>query len=150
MPPRVAVPLITLVVGVPAVLLGRVIWPPAPASPIPSATQLPFFVVLFLVEALLFGLGVAFLAFGLPVVKKAAGCVGVNPWLVYLAIAWQRVLWWPYDNFHRATGLDHGALLLIEYGFHMTMILSTLVLARFFLATLRAAGAAGRAAATGG
>lgn len=147
MHPRIAVPVITLAVGVPAFLLGQVIWPPAPASPTPSGVQVPFFVALFLVEALLFGLGIAFLSFGFPLVKRAAGRVGVNPWPVYLAIAWQLVSWWPHDNFHVATGLNLDGLLLIEYGFHVTLILSALVVARFFLATLRAAGAAAPSAA---
>lgn len=87
----------------------------------------------------LLGIGAAFVAFGLPVVKQAAGRVGVNPWPVYLAIAWQLGSWWPHDNFHMATGMDLGALLLIEYGFHVTLIVTALVVARFFLAMLRPA-----------
>ena len=136
---RIAVPLITLAVGTPAFLLGQVIWPPAPGVPTPSGAQLPLFMLLSLVEALLFGLGVAFLALGLPLVRKAAARVGMDPWPVYLAIAWQLVSWWPHDNLHMATGMDLNGLLMIEYGFHMTLILSALVVARFFLATLRAA-----------
>ena len=146
MQPCLAVPLITLVVGVPVFVLGQLRWPPAPASPTPSEAQLLLFVVLFLVEALLVGLGVAFLAFGFSVVQQAAGRVGVNLWLVYLALAWPLVAWWPHDNFHGATGMDLGALVLIEDGFHLTLILATLVVARFVLATLRAAGAAPAAA----
>ena len=56
---------------------------------------------------------------------------------MYVAIAWQLVSWWPHDNLHMATGLDYGPLLLIEYGFHGTVIVSALVVARFFLAVLR-------------
>lgn len=139
---RIAVPLITLAVGIPAFLLGQIIWPPAPGSPTPSGAQLPLFMLLALVEALLLGLGVAFLAFGLPLVRHAAGRVGIDPRPVYVAIAWQLVSWWPHDNFHMATGMDLAGLLMIEYAFHMTLILSALVVARFFLATLRAAIAA--------
>ncbi len=142
MTPRIAVPLITLVVGVPAFVLGPIIWPPSTASPTPSGAQLPLFAVLILIEALLFGLGVAFLAFGFPIVKRAAGRVGANPWPVYLAIAWQLVSWWPHDKLHVATGLDPGAHLLIDYGFHVTMILAALVVARFFVVMLRTASAA--------
>lgn len=139
MRPRIAVPLITLAVGIPAFLLGQVIWPPAPGGPTPSGAQLPLFMLLFLVEALLFGLGVAFLGFGWPLVRQAAGRVGMDPRPVYLAIAWQLVSWWPHDNLHVATGMDLNGLLMIEYAFHMTLILSALVVARFFLATLAAA-----------
>jgi hypothetical protein len=132
-------PLITLAVGIPAFLLSRLIWSPASSNPTPSDAQLPFFIVLSLVEALLFGLGVAFLAYGLPVVRRAARRAAVNAWPVCLPVAWQLVSWWPHDNFHMATGMDLHALLLIEYGFHLTLIVSTLVVARFFLATLHGA-----------
>lgn len=148
MHPRLAVPLIALAAGIPAFLLGRVIWSPAPSNPTPSEAQLPFFIVLALIEALLFGLGVAFLACGLPLVKQAAKRAGVNPWPPYVAIAWQLVSWWPHDNLHMATGMDLDALLLIEYGFHLTLILSALVVAGFFLATLRSSGAAVPSAAS--
>ena len=146
MQPRLAAALITLGVGIPAFLLGRVIWPPNPANPTPSDAQLPFFIVLALIEALLFGLGVAFLTLGSPWVRSAAARVGMNPWIPFVAIAWQLVSWWPHDNFHMAAGMDLGALLLIEYGFHFTLILSALVVAAFFLAALRSPGVAVRTA----
>ena len=139
MRPRIAVPLVTLAVGIPAFLLAQVIWPPAPGLPTPSGAQLPLFMLLAIVEALLFGLGVAFLAFGLPLVRQAAGRVGMDPRPVYVAIAWQLVSWWPHDNLHMASGMDLDGLLMIEYAFHMTLILSALVVARIFLATLGAA-----------
>jgi hypothetical protein len=66
----------------------------------------------------------------------------MDPRPVYVAIAWQLVSWWPHDNSHMASGIDLDGLLMIEYAFHMTLILSALVVARFFLATLRAAIAA--------
>lgn len=141
---RIAVPLITLAVGIPAFLLGPVIWPPYMGDlPTPSGAQLPLFILIFIVEALLFGLGVAFLVFGLPLVSRAAARVGMNPWPVYLAIAWQLVSWWPHDNLHLSTPIENlNGLLMIEYGFHVTLMLSALVVARFFFATLRAAIAA--------
>ena len=141
---RIAVPLITLGVGIPAFLLGQVIWPPTPGElPTPSGAQLPLIILLFVVEALLFGLGVAFLVFVLPLVRRTAARAGMDPRPVYLAIAWQLVSWWPHDNLHLSTSInDLNGLLMIEYGFHMTLMLSALVVARFFLATLRATIAA--------
>jgi hypothetical protein len=141
MRPRIAVPLITLAVGIPAFLLGQVIWPPTPGElPTPSGAQLPLFILLFVVEALLFGLGVAFVVFGWPLVRRAAARVGMDPRPVYLAIAWQLVSWWPHDNLHLSTSINNlNGLLMIEYGFHVTLMLTALVVARFFLATLRAA-----------
>jgi len=138
----VSVALLTLAVGVPAFALGPLLWAPAAASPKPSDAQLPLFVLLALIEALLFGLGVVFIAFGLPMVRQAAHQARVTPWPMYLAVAWQLVSWWPHDNFHMAVGLDLGPLLLIEYAFHGTLIVTALVVARFFLSVLGGASAA--------
>ena len=131
---------VTALFGVPAFLLGPVIWPPAVGGPEPSAGQLPFFVVLFAIEALAFGLGISFLAFGLPLVRKAAGGSRLRAWAMYLSIGWLLVSWWPHDNLHIHTE-DLQGLLYIEYGFHMTLILSGLVLAYSFLSLLRGGSA---------
>ena len=88
---HVSVLLITFGIGLPAFALGPLLWPQAPASPRPADAQMPFFVLLSLVEALLFGLGVAFLVFGLPMVRRSVAQAGMNPWPVYFAIAWQLV-----------------------------------------------------------
>ena len=132
---------VTALFGVPAFLLGPVIWPPAAGGPEPSAGQLPFFVVLFAIEALAFGLGISFLAFGLPLVRKAAGGSRLRAWAMYLSIVWLLVSWWPHDNLHIHTAMDLQGLLYIEYGFHMTLILSGLVLAYSFLSLVRGGSA---------
>ncbi len=126
---------ITALFGVPAFLVGPVLWPPAAGGPEPSAGQLPFFVVLFAIEALVFGLGISFLAFGLPLVRKAAGGSRLRAWAMYLSIGWLLVSWWPHDNLHIHTESLQG-LLYIEYGFHMTLILSGLILAYSFMSLL--------------
>ncbi len=131
---------VTALFGVPAFLLGPVIWPPAAGGPEPSAGQLPFFVVLLAIEALAFGLGISFLAFGLPLVRKAAGGSRLRAWAMYLSIGWLLVSWWPHDNLHIHTESLQG-LLYIEYGFHMTLILSGLVLAYSFLSLIRGGSA---------
>ena len=131
---------VTTLFGVPAFLLGPVIWPSAAGGPEPSAGQMPFFVVLFAIEALAFGLGISFLAFGLPLVRKAASDSMLTAWAMYLSIGWLLVSWWPHDNLHIHTESLQG-LLYIEYGFHVTLILSGLVLAYSFLSLLRGASA---------
>ena len=132
---------VTALFSVPAFLLGPVIWPPAAGGPEPSAGQLPFFVVLFAIEALAFGLGISFLAFGLPLVRKAAGGSRLRAWAMYLSIGWLLVSWWPHENLHFHSGMDLQGLLYIEYGFHMTLILSGLVLAYSFLSLVRGGSA---------
>ena len=54
---------ITLLVTIPAFLLGHVIWHPMGMAPSPG--QVPFFMVVSFFEALALGLGVSFLVFGL-------------------------------------------------------------------------------------
>ena|SRR5215204_6520209 len=58
---------ITLLVTIPAFLLGHVIWHPMGMAPSPG--QMPFFMGVSFVEALALGLGVSFLVFGLPLVR---------------------------------------------------------------------------------
>ena len=136
MRPWLKVLLITLVVGMPAFLLGPVLWPPSPDTPEVTAGQLLFFMILFVIEALLFGLGVAFILFGLPLVRQ--GARGSKPWTwaAFISIAWLLVSWWPHDNLHVHAGNDIQLILLIEYGFHFTLIIAALMLASFFVRLL--------------
>ena len=66
----VKVLVITLLVTIPAFLLGHVIWHPVGLAPSPG--QMPFFMVVGLFEALALGLGVSFLIFGLPLVRSVS------------------------------------------------------------------------------
>lgn len=66
---RTAVALVTLAVAVPAFALTPRLFPPSPHMT-PTAAQVPFYVVLGGINALALGLGVAFLSFGLPSVRR--------------------------------------------------------------------------------
>lgn len=55
---------------------------------------------------------------------------------MYLAIGWLIVSWWPHDNLHIHNGEDIQGLLYIEYGFHVTLMISALVLAYCFLSLI--------------
>ena len=61
--------IITLILGIPALILGPIIWP-ASDDIIVIEIQFPFFAFIALIEALLFGFGIAFLIYVLPIVKK--------------------------------------------------------------------------------
>ena len=132
--PRVL--LVTLLVGVPA-FLGSVLWPLPPGMPSPTGGQLALFIILLALEALLFGLGVAFLLFGLPLVRSLTGESARGTWATFISIGWFLVSWWPHDNLHIHTGQDLGTLLFIEYAFHVTLMLAALVVAAAFLRLLR-------------
>ena len=136
---------VTLVVGVISFFLTRVIWPDATGGPQPASGLIPFFIILAIGESLAFGLGVAFLIFGFPLLR-AAGQPGWLTWAAFLSIAWYLVNWWPHDNLHRVNGMNFAGLLGIEYAFHLTMEIAGALLALFFFRTVlsrRSTNAAG-------
>ncbi|HEX8219418.1 MAG TPA: hypothetical protein VF914_09410 [Chloroflexia bacterium] len=140
--------IVTVLVAIPAIPLGQMIWPAAAAesgdmhAAAPMATyQLVLFIVFSIIEALALGLGVAFLVFGLPFARRLAGNSGWLSWAVYLSIAWSLISWWPHDGFHRS-GPSVDVLLALEYGFHGTLMAGGAVLVLAFLRTAtRLAGA---------
>ncbi len=133
--------IVTVLVAIPAIPLGQMIWPAAAAegdahgATMALAThQLVLFIVFSIIEALALGLGVAFLVFGLPFARRLAGNSGWLSWAVYLSIAWSLVSWWPHDGFHRS-GPSIDGLLALEYGFHATLIAGGAVLVYAFIRT---------------
>jgi hypothetical protein len=125
--------LITFVFAIPAFFLGRIIWVPSPMMGEPTAAMVPFFIILSIFESLSFGLGMAFLFLGWPMVQKVSGKSDILTELAFLSIAWYLINWWPHDNLHASIGMDLQKLLYIEYGFHVTMIIAGVILAYFFL-----------------
>jgi hypothetical protein len=140
----------TLVLGIAAFMSSQAIWPSPPGGPMPTGAQLPMLILLSLIEALMFGLGIAFLAFGFPTVSRMTKAVGVSTIPVFLSIAWQLVSWWPHSNFHRVAGGNFDVLIAIDYGFHLPLIISTLIIARFFIAALRRTAATAAPEPVGG
>jgi hypothetical protein len=109
--------------------LGRTLWP-APvslASP-PTAMQEKLFMLLDVVEALAFGLGLAFVSFAWPAVKRIVPSTG-RAAIMYVSTAWFLANWWIHDNFHMVVGFNPGGLLAIEYGFHVTLMVAAVALA---------------------
>ena len=129
--------IVTVVVAVPAMILGPIVWPPAEGGPEPTAGQLPFFIFLAAMESVLLGLGVSFLIFGFPLTNRISSGSKSLAWAMYLAIGWLLVSWWPHDNLHIHVGDDMQGLLYIEYGFHVTLMICGLIVAYGFLAFLR-------------
>jgi hypothetical protein len=140
----VKVLLVTVVLAVPAFLLGPVIWPPAEGSPEPTAAQLPYFLFLAAFQAITLGLGVSFLLFGMPVVRRISAGSRLRMWAMDLSIGWVMVSWWPHTNLHIHNGENMQGLLYIEYGFHLTLQIAGIILAYCFLSLM---GQRGEAAA---
>ncbi len=130
---------VTLIATVLAMVLGPILWPTSdpPLFPAPSPAQLPFFKVLQVVTSLTFGLGVSFLLFGLPTMRRVSADFKLRAWLMYLSISWLLISWWPHGHLHQHNGDDVQGLLYIEYGFHVAPMLAGLILAYCFLPLIR-------------
>ena len=127
---RMKVSIVTLLVAVPAFVLGPVLFPPADVGSEPSAAQIPFFMFLGAADAILLGLGVSFLVFGLPVLRKVSPDSRSRAWAMYLAIGYLMVSWWPHLNLHISTPIDNWQMLLyIDFLFHLPLEIAGVVLA---------------------
>jgi hypothetical protein len=137
--------LITLGTALPAFVLGPIIWPQDPHGAAPSGLQLLLFMALAALESLTLGLAVAFISYGLPLVRRVAGGSGARTWITFIATAWLLISWWPHDNMHKHNGMDLDGLLMIEYLFHLSMMVAGVVLAYTLVRALQTATTTGEA-----
>jgi hypothetical protein len=137
MKPWIKVLLVTLVVAVPAFVLGPVLFPPAEVGIEPTAGQIPYFILLAVWDAVFLGLGVAFLLFGMPVLRKVSPDSSVRAWVMYLSVGFLTVSWWPHLNMHASNGIDFQGLLYIDYGFHVPLMISAAALIYCFISIAR-------------
>jgi hypothetical protein len=137
--------LITLGTAVPAFVLGPIIWPPDLHGAAPSGLQLLLFMALAALESLALGLGVAFISYGLPLVRRAAGESRARMWMTLIATAWLLISWWPHDNMHKHNGMNLDGLLVIDYVFHTSMIVAGLALTYSLMRALQMAPTTGPA-----
>ena len=131
------VALVTAAVGIPAFFLGPVFFPPADVGVEPTAGQLPFFIFLAVGDALLLGLGVSFLLFGFPVIRKVSPDSRLRAWAMYLSIGYLMVSWWPHLNMHASNGIDFQGLLYIDFFFHLPLEVAGVALALSFVSLMR-------------
>lgn len=122
--------IVTLLVAVPAFILGPILFPPADVGSEPSAAQIPFFVFLGAADAILLGLGVSFLVFGFPVLRMVSPDSRVRASAMYLSIGYLMVSWWPHLSLHISTPIrDWQMLLYIDFLFHLPLEIAGAVLA---------------------
>jgi hypothetical protein len=129
--------IMTLLFGVPAFFLGPVIWPISADFPAPNPEQIPYFILLSVFDSLFFGLGIAFILFGWPLVLRMANGARMLGWAIYFSIAFLLVSWWPHINLHNTTGFNLQGLLYIDYGFHIPLMISGAIVAYGFLNLFR-------------
>src|SRR3989344_3341598 len=121
----------TLVFGIAAFILNRVLWPDGADAIAPTSAQLPIFIFLSALEAISFGLGISFPFFGWQYLKTIPAEKKKSETLSFIAVTWFLVSWWPHDNMHRVNGMDNlWGLIRIELIFHLTLILSGFILAQ--------------------
>lgn len=132
--------LVVLLVGIPTIPLGQLLWQaphdPMNMGPEPSGMQLALMIGVSVFEGLGFGLGIAFLVFGYPLVQRLAGGSRGLALATQVSITWWLVSWWPHDNLHRTMDSDYGALIAVEYGFHVTLLAAAAVVAYAFVRAL--------------
>lgn len=133
----VKVLIVTVIVAIPAFMLSPVLFVSPADGPSPTAGQLPYFIFLAVWDAVLLGLGVSFLLFGWPVLRKVSPDSKARAWAIYLSIGFLTVSWWPHLNLHRANGLDLQGLLYIDYGFHVPLMIAAVVLICSFISIAR-------------
>lgn len=129
--------LVTVAVAIPAFLLVGVFFPPPP-GPGPSSGQLPFFVVTNVLDSLLLGAGIAFIAFGWSAVRRVTAASRAHALAIYAALAWLMVSWYPHIGLHTsAFGSNFFGVLVIDYVFHVPLFITSMVLIWGFVGMLR-------------
>ena len=126
---RTKVAIITIPVAIVAFLLSPILFPPAEVGVGPTSAQIPFFIFLGVGDAVLLGLGVSFLVFGYPLLRKVSPDSRARAWAMYLSIGYLMVSWYPHLGMHASNGLDIGGLLVIDFVFHLPLEIAGAVLA---------------------
>src|SRR5918994_2032878 len=81
----VKVLIVTLLMAIPAFVLGPALFAPADVGSAPSAAQMPYFMFLAALDAILLGLGVSFLVFGFPILREVSPDSQARAWAMYLS-----------------------------------------------------------------
>jgi hypothetical protein len=131
------VAIVTALVAVPAFVSGPILFPPADIGVEPTAGQMPFFLFLAVGDAVLLGLGVSFVLFGLSVIRSVSPDSKLRAWAMYLSIGYLMVSWWPHLNMHTHNGMDLHGLLIIDYLVHLPLEVAGVVLALSFISLFR-------------
>lgn len=126
---KTKVAIITAIIAVAAFILSPILFPPANVGVEPTAAQIPLFIFLGVGDAVLLGLGVSFLIFGYPLLRKVSPDSKLRAWAMYLSIGYLMVSWWPHLGMHASNGMDIGGLLFIDFVFHLPLEIAGAVLA---------------------
>lgn len=112
--------------------LGPMLWPPDSSAFHPTTNQIPYYLILSLAEALSFGIGWYFVFEGRRLMSYMYGKNKVLLNLTHISVAWSLLSWWPHSKLHNHIGFNTGGHLSVEYLFHVTNIISAIIIAKFF------------------
>lgn len=124
-------------VGLLSIPLSLVIFKPRlpQGAPLPGSV-VPFLAGMKVFEGLALGAGIVFFVFGYRLLKRSRNSSALTL-AAYLSIGWCLISWWPHDNFHLRNGDSLWGAIAIDYGFHVTVMIATVVVALFFYRALQ-------------
>lgn len=147
------VTLLTLAIAIPAFMFGAGsppgwglwtgLWPFADGEAVivPSGAQVPFLMAFGVLEGIALGLAISFLIWGGALVRKVAGPNKTRNTLFMLSGAWVLGNWWIHDSLHIVNGHNVWGLIVIEYLFHVTLMVAGGYVAWTLVRHLQAGGA---------
>ena len=133
---RVLIGAITISIMIPAFIAAPILFPPVELDE-PIEPYLPHFILFALVDAFILGLGIAFIIVTYPRVRDARPTRKSRVTLMYFAIAYLLGSWWFHSNLHINQGFNLFALVLIDYGFHVPLMLAGTAVAYGFFTLLK-------------
>lgn len=129
-----------LLLAVPVALIaffsGQYVWPDTANSFVVPLYYLPYFVLLGEIESALFGVGIAFLILGWPLVARTTESKTLSVFS-FLSIAWMLIAWWPHDNLSRSIGVAVPGLFYAESAFRLSLLIAAAIVASYFWKTIR-------------
>jgi acyl-CoA synthetase (AMP-forming)/AMP-acid ligase II len=119
-----------LVVVLPlAAILTDVLWPGSTDLTVVPTPWSWLFRGLYAAELLAFGVGLAFLVAGRPLMRRQGRSGGLTA-AAHLAVVWLLVSWWPQDNFYRlAAKNDWERQAALVYAFNVPLMIAAVVVA---------------------
>jgi hypothetical protein len=128
MPSKAKIAAIVLPIALVAYLVAPSLFPPPPGPP-PTTAQVPLLLLLRALDSLLLGIGVAFVVFGWPLVRRITPDSRRRAVVMFAAVAWVTISWYPHIGLHgSAFGATLSGVLVIDYIFHIPLYLVGLAL----------------------
>jgi hypothetical protein len=128
---------ITIVLAALAFSLSPVLWPRHAGEVSPTSIQIGLLIFVSAIEAIAFGFGIALIFIAAPRLRAVRPEAKSRTGWALASIIWLLISWWPHDNWHASIGENYGALIALEYGFHLTLIIAGLIITNYFLKNLR-------------